>query len=402
MTVWYVMMFIMLVLFAFDYLENEHKLAVNELTIFMVLLMTALSGVRGEFGGDYLGYQYFFRIIPPLDKVLFAGSDFNPDKSLEPLYALLISTFRVFSRSYNALMFVQSFVLLLIVVKSLRLLRAPVNIGLILYFFLFYLSHFGQQRMAIVYVLCLWATAYVVRREPLKFLAVVLAATLIQYTAIFFLPAYALRYLLLSERRGAWLPKPALDPVLESAPSPPGPFRTYGGSTLNGGTLLKIAIGFGVVWFASLRLNIFQALYDQLAVMGGLAGNVYAYKFIAYYERIDPDLSVFNAWFGIAANLAILGFLYSFRRSWLESGVAAVFGMFAFGLMLLIGVYDFQWLGDRVFRMYSIGAVVGLFALIVAEKRGAWVSIPFVLTICVYEYLTHIATETELFVFADI
>lgn len=397
MTTWYVMMVIMLGVFLLDYLENDRKLAVNELTVFLVLIMAVLSGVRGHMGADLSGYKYFFEIIPPLDGVLFAGADYNPDAGLEPLYAIMVSTFKVFSENFNLFLFVQSLVLLLIVVKSLRRLQVPVNIGLILYFFLFYLSHFGQQRMAIVYVLCLLASTYVVTSNPGKFVAVVLAATLIQYTAIFFLPAYALRYVLLSTRRTAAPAPGAAGGSAAVAPRAKGARgRTF---TLDGTTVVKIAIGFAIVWFITLRLDIFATLYGWLSAMSGAAGNVYAYKFISYYERIDSNLNIFNAWFGISANVAILAFLYVYRARWLNTGIAPVFAMFAFGLLIIIGVYSFPWLGDRLFRMYSIAALVGLFALVIVQQKGASVTLPFVLAICVYEYLSHIATETEVYKF---
>lgn len=399
MKTWYVMMSIMLAVFAFDYLENDKKLAVNELTVFLILIMAGLSGSRGMMGADLWGYIYFFDITPPLGEALFEGKDLTPDAGLEPGYSLFIATFKVFSRNFNLFLFTQSLILLLIVVKSLRRLQVPVNIGLILYFFLFYLSHFGQQRMAIVYVLCLLASTYVVTSNPIKFIVVVVAATLIQYTAIFFLPAYTLRYFLLSVRRGA-VPEPTamVGSVAGDSQLRPMPARTF---ALDGSIFFRIAIGFAIAGYVTLRLNIFTTLYDWLSVMGSLAGNVYTYKFIAYYERIDSDLSIFNAWFGILANIVILAFLYVYRARWLNSGIAPVFAMFAFGLLIVVGVYNFQWLGDRLLRMYSIAALVGMFSLIVVQKRGASVTLPFILVICIYEYLSFIATEIEVYKFAS-
>ena len=155
MIVWYLLLALMLFLLFIDYVDNKRKERINITTIFIVLVLTLLSGVRGSNYPDLASYKNYFDQIPSLIEYMFSQAEFI---RLEPLYQLLISFFKIFSSNHSFFSFFQTLLLLMIVVCSLKLIKAPINIGLILYFFLLYLSQFGQQRMSIVYVLCLFAT----------------------------------------------------------------------------------------------------------------------------------------------------------------------------------------------------------------------------------------------------
>lgn len=378
----------MLFLFVIDYFENKHKTRVNITTIYILVLLSLLSGLRGDMGLDLSGYSDYFDKIPALSKVLFYGEHFDL-MSLEPLYVLFVSTFKVFSTSFNYFLFFQSLVLLIIVVVSLKRFNAPVNICLILYFFLFYLDVYGQQRMTIVYVLCLFATTYLARNDLKKFVAVVLTATLFQYTAIFFLPAYWIRYILLKRVNVSQHICRIENLGTGSTAVIDGRFKDTKKLflILNRFTLIKVAFLLCVALFVTLQVNIFDTLYESLWPLTSTDSNVYSYKFLSYYERIDTEQNIANAWVGLTAYVVILAFLYLFRKRWIDPQTTPMFVNFAVGLSIFILVYKFPWLGDRVFQMYSIAATVVILGTIASQRKDSKITLPVIFAVCVYRYL---------------
>ena len=139
MMFWYILLFLFLILFVIEHFGSVNKYSINILTVFIILLLSVVSGLRGDFGADTVGYIDYFEHIPPLSEyfsILDDGGRVNPTNHLEPLYVFIVSSFKLFSNNYNLFQFVQSFSLLALVTLSLKRLNAPVNIGLIIYFFL--------------------------------------------------------------------------------------------------------------------------------------------------------------------------------------------------------------------------------------------------------------------------
>jgi hypothetical protein len=52
MFVWVILVALMLLLYGIDYLTNSQKIKINGTTIFIVLLLSLLSGLRGKMGVD--------------------------------------------------------------------------------------------------------------------------------------------------------------------------------------------------------------------------------------------------------------------------------------------------------------------------------------------------------------
>ena len=396
MIVWYLLLALMLFLLFIDYVDNKRKERINITTIFIVLVLTLLSGVRGSNYPDLASYKNYFDQIPSLIEYMFSQAEFI---RLEPLYQLLISFFKIFSSNHSFFLFFQTLLLLMIVVWSLKRIKAPINIGLILYFFLLYLSQFGQQRMSIVYVLCLFATTCAIRKELKKFLIVVLSATMIQYMAILFLPVYWLHNIITEniKKRSVISDGPSEESQEVCVEQSAHYFidGKYLTPILNYKFLLKILILIVTSIFLTMQYNIWIDVISFLKESSGLlVNNIYAEKLINYFSRINEDVNIMNALFGLSANITILFFIFYFRKFWLSSNNRVLFVNFSFGLVLFIISYDFPWLTDRLLRMYGVTSLIIIFSLMIATKKNPIIFIPFILSISVYIYLAKIASET--------
>lgn len=403
--IWTLLTCFLLFVFAVEYYGKKSPASVNEMTFILVIVLSLLSGLRGEMGVDLAGYRTYFHAIPSLAAYLSGEGSFMQMARLEPLYQFLISVFKVFSKNHQFFLFTQSLVLFLIVVHSLRTLDAPVNIGIICYFFISYLDHFGQQRMAIVYVLCLYATTHIVRYNPVKFIATVIAATLIHYSAIFFLPAYWIRYLLLekgdklSYRNYINNYQPRLQKLKDFVSK----HITFKNHYRNKVKLNTIIILFLSVLVVSVQFNIAQILYENidLFTFGNPAGNIYASKFLTYYQRVTEQKSILGAWVGILGQFAIVLFVYLYRDRWLDIKTAPIFINFVGGLFFMILAFKIPHLGGRVSSMYNISLYVFIFSIMASQKKRSLNILPFIFFFLLYEFITHINSETGPYIFMN-
>lgn len=404
MTTWYALVALMLVMFTVDYLENRRKTRVNMMTVFIVVLLSILSGIRGENYPDFKAYRLYFELIPPLTAILLENESLlgGLHYRLEPLYQLVISIFKVFSSSFNLYLFFQCLFLLLVVVAALKRFKAPVNIGLIVYFFLLYLQQFGQQRMSIIFVLCLFASSFLVTNDLKKFVLTVLVATGFHYTALFYLPAYGFSWLLLSKlpKRSLSSPPDSAAPEETGGGSGPGArrgFRKHAFRSITLSTVVKIAALVAVAFAVTIKFNVFERLNDMLFASSDLLGeNVYSLKFTKNYKLITDTPNIMDAWFGLSSLIVIGIFLYVFRKHWMADHTAPLFVNYWMGIIILVLVYKFPVLTDRLFRMYGYTALIVLFAFMSRERRkNSVVTLPFILVVCLYLFLHKIDTETR-------
>jgi hypothetical protein len=369
--VWYSIFIIFCCFVVVEYFRENRKYNINVGTVFIVVLLCAFSGMRSnQMGVDTDNYIYFFEITPSILDVL---SDDVSYIRLEPIYLFIISLFKVFSLNYNLFQLVQTFVLLMILVVSLVRLKAHVNIGLIIYYLVYYYGHFEQQRMAYVYVICLFSCQYIIKRNIKKFFISIIIANGIQYTAIFFLPAYYIYYFFINEERRSYLSinKDDLATIIITRLQ-----RIKFGyhAFIKIGLLLAIAIS------VTLKYNIFEVLYQFFIGLGITSQeNIYALKFISYFENIDEERSLLNAMLGISANFLIISMMFYFRQRWMDVTTIPLFLLYCFGFALMLSTYSFPWLGDRLFKMYAIAAILIVFNRLIITKKDKIVILPILI-----------------------
>lgn len=402
---WYLLIALMLFLFIFDYFENKNKSQINLMTIFLILLLSLINGLRGDMGADTGPYMVFFNTIPSLSEVVYYNkSIITTDLNLEPLYQICISVFKLFSHDYNLYLFTQALVLLTLVTIALRRFDVPINIGLIFYFFLLYLQHFGQQRMAIVFVICLFATSYLAKNSLWKFITTVFVASGFHYIAITFLPTVFIHRLFLSKRTAFAIEKNkrGLPTHVEISDCNHDhsqfvyKVKKLYADTIKQSAILKLAVvGIGVL-IVTVSMNVFTFLFDWLMNSSAIVKtSVYGYKFTYYYQNMDKEPDITEGWFGLLSLLMIGLFLYFFRKHWLKEKMAMLFLNFCAGLILVVLVYKMPILTDRLFRMYGFTALVVLFAKMAEkQKKNSIITLPFILLVCVYLFLAKIASET--------
>lgn len=397
MVTWYLLLGLMLFLFLCDYCMNKNKIRINMLTIFIIILLTSLSGIRGEDFPDQAGYQRFFETIPSLFDFLFYGKSFI---GLEPLYQLAVSIFKIFSNNFNLFMGVQSFLLLLVAAVSFRRLNAPVNICMIFYFLVLYHTHFGQQRMGISFVLCLFATTYLVRNSFVKFVGAVLLSTGFHYVSILFLPAYWIYRLFFSKKVKRFkIEVPCEQCALESNSNVRNRGQYYLKKmtyrTLNYSSIIKVVIIGMLALAVTINFNFFGLMFEILSGSQGIVvTNIYAHKFLRSYSFITEKPNILDAWFGQAVYCVVAFFMYFFRKQWLNKYTAPLFINFCIGIVLVILVYGLPTLTDRIFRIYATTAFVVIFGFMGQQRKNAIFILPFVFTISVYIYLYKIFSET--------
>ncbi|MFW6243493.1 MAG: EpsG family protein [bacterium] len=385
-----------------EYLGRENKVAVNGTTIFIILLLSILSGLRGEMGVDYHAYKNAFESIPSIYSYLFKGEGelFRLINYFEPLYIIIISIFKMFLSNYNIFLFVQSLILLLIVVRSVKMLDVPVNIGLIFYFFISYLDQFGQQRMAIIYVLCLFATTFIVQRKFLKFLFTIIIASFIQKIAIFYLPAYFL-YIFLNKKTNS----KSIITSTKNLFKRPILKKHYKGNIYEP-EIIQLRVLTGIILlilsiFINIKYNIANLLLENIEsfAMGNPIVNVYASNFISYYSKMEVERNIFGALGGISIYLLIISFLYIYRKRWFNINTVPIFLNFVFGVILFILLYDFPKLSGRIIDLYSYPAYVFIFGIIASQKEKPINTLPVIFLFIMYFFIRTIITETGPYVF---
>jgi len=398
MLFWFLLLVLMLGLFIVDYFNNNNKLRVDMVTVFIIVILTIISGLRGTNYPDLATYTLFFENIPSLSDALFYGESYI---RLEPLYQLFISIFKIFSDNHNLFLAFQTLVLFFLVIATLKRFRAPINIGLIIYFFLLYLQQFGQQRMAIAFVLCMFLSTYILRKQPVKFVVGVVLAAGFHYSTIIFILAYPINMIALSKKNIIFLVNSNLNKFQKRTRNYVDQMRTFKIITfrvLTRRTLIISVVACLVALLITEFLNIFAMLYERIFLVGGVAdNNIYLHKFKRSYEAnsLNQSLGIVNAWFGLLSLMLIALFVYKSRKYWLNDTNALLFVNFIAGIFFMILMYKFPMATDRVFRMYGYTALVIIFSLMSAtKKKNDVILLPSIFAICIYVFLSKINGET--------
>ena len=388
----------MIIIFIVEYFSKRNKYSINGATIFIILLLSGVSGLRGEMGVDYLAYKHAFENQLPFSDFLLHGKNIFFYGTFEPLYSFILSSFKSFSNNYNLFLFCQSFFLLIIVMKALRNIYAPINIGLILYFFFGYMDHFGQQRMAFIVALCILATTYIAKRNFIKFLFIIIIASFIQKIAIFYLPAYFIQYVNLKYFKSTNLihkisKKLYLFDINQNLQSRKKIYNLRN-------HLLSSTVFLIISAYVSYNYNIAKLIYKNISFFAfdNPIIEVYINNFISYYQKEVINTNIFNAIGGITIYFLIIVFLYLYRNRWMSIYTVSIFKNYCIALVLFVLLYSIPNLSGRLMQLFYIPTFVFLFSIMSSRSKKPINVLPFIFTICLWKFVRGV-TEIGPYVF---
>jgi EpsG family len=159
------------------------------LFISLVLLLIILGGIRWKTGTDWGTYYDFF-------KQNSSYNDFHSGQ-FEVGYAIINFLIKSLTNNYTVFLIILSF--LIISIKSVYIYEHTeyILIALLLYFAYFFGDIFFV-RQSLALSLTLYSTNFIIKRQKIKFLITVLIASTIHISALFFLIAYFVYHLRVS------------------------------------------------------------------------------------------------------------------------------------------------------------------------------------------------------------
>jgi hypothetical protein len=173
----------MLIAFCEIFHEKDFPIPKKRLFYIVIGILFVLSFIRWERGTDWKSYYDYF--------ISSQSLDFSQGKEVG--WTLLNYCIRVLSDNYTVMLFVEAFILYFYLSKSITFISVYPLLSLAMYFALSKGGiFFIRQHIALA--ILMYSVKYIISREQLKFLLIVLLATMIHRTALFFLIVYVLFY----------------------------------------------------------------------------------------------------------------------------------------------------------------------------------------------------------------
>lgn len=182
-----IMIYAMGLLITFFLLHFTEKVKVkNRINIFICLLIVALplsilAGCRYGIGTDYFSYLLKFKYVQD-----YSWSYCFVQHETEILFALIIKIAYILGRSYEFVFFFMEFLTIVIGLVAINRLRDKINVSFA--FFIFYLLTYHQSyniiRQTLAMSIVLLALTYLIDRNYIKYVVIVVVATFIHTTAI--------------------------------------------------------------------------------------------------------------------------------------------------------------------------------------------------------------------------
>lgn len=392
MDIWLVLTILLSTVILIDYLINTNNTKINMVTVFIVLLLSTLVGLRGEMGQDYQSYiDIFYRIPAFVDKGFDAVLQGSENFRIEPLYILIISIFKSFIPIYNVYIFCQTLGILVLVIWSLSRIKAPINIGLYIFFFNYYLNSFGQQRMGIAYALCFLASTFFVERQFRSFFVTVGISSVFHYVSVFLLLAMFLKYV------------PVLNLQLNK-------YKKVNLTNTNIKTkhldvainhknlsisswYLKAIILFIVVIIISLYIINFKTIAVFISTNSFLSSFRPIKTLTGYILKAESEVlpTRESAIRGFISYVILLFTLYFRRKFWLNPETGILFSLLTLGWIFWIFNYDLPWAAHRVRDLYWSN-IIGLGALVTVGERKVYpIATIMILVFSIYSFYSQIA-----------
>jgi len=177
--IYYFFFFIISFLSIFNILKDNNR-DWYYATVPLASILILFAGLRFETGPDYGSYKAIFDIT---------GNEFKPDYG-EPLFAILGYVIGLFTKNFNALLFVVACTAVSLKFYFLKRYSKYLFVSLLLYYVTNYLSQdFGQIRQGLAIAICMIALHNLFLQNRKKFTFLVLLAAMFHFSAIIFLLA---------------------------------------------------------------------------------------------------------------------------------------------------------------------------------------------------------------------
>lgn len=171
------------------YIPSTKYFKIFKAIAFLLLLLT--SGLRYETAVDWVNYKRFFEDVNPIFTIFENGlTGFFNEYHTEPLYTLLNSFIRTFTDDIQVLFFVISLITTTLLFKSIQFFseRKYFFFSIMLYYVLiFFVLDMSGIRQCISLNIVLYAFRYLIERKNIRFLLIVVFASLFHFSALIFL-----------------------------------------------------------------------------------------------------------------------------------------------------------------------------------------------------------------------
>lgn len=163
--------------------KNEIMLSISFIFLFLI------SGLRFNVGRDYLNYTYTFILVNKLPN-LSAIINLSKDSGLEIAFLLLNKLIGLFTSNIQWIFLTTSFITLFVIFKTIYKHSSLVWLSVYLFSVSGYLASFNILRQYIAISIIFYSYKYIKDNSLLKFITLVVIASLFHNSALLFLPLY--------------------------------------------------------------------------------------------------------------------------------------------------------------------------------------------------------------------
>jgi len=180
----------------FSFLEMEDKMnptLKDRVYFFLFLLFWLTAGLRFETGVDWPGYTTFYTDIEGINNFDFQFSYLFKYSEFEFGYAVLNSIFRTITSNIQLLFLFIAFITNLMLFKSIKKYSDHIIVSLLIYYStIYFVLDLSGIRQCIALNIFLISLDSIYKKEFLKYILLIILATLFHTTALFLIPMYFL------------------------------------------------------------------------------------------------------------------------------------------------------------------------------------------------------------------
>lgn len=187
----YCIIFLILVFFAVVETTSTESLYKEIFFLLGIMILWFVAAFRFETGGDWTTYTAFSEEVESLGEVAFGDSPVFTMSYMEPGYKLINSFAKTFGGGVQVVFFIMATMNAFLLYFSLKKYLTKPILGLILYFgSLYFVLDFVALRQCFAVLLFFFSIEYIHKRNFLKYLLLILIASLFHKSSLVLLPLY--------------------------------------------------------------------------------------------------------------------------------------------------------------------------------------------------------------------